>query len=131
MEIFPKDIERTTRHARRPFVHAIHLTLDSNTNTSRFLSSLIHTDFDVIQCAYNSLKTSVETSVSPKVQLYISLNPKLLTHAVYTAKTGIDERVRVSWSRLRLLSAQQWGKPESLLWNTARSCGRTYQRSLW
>ena len=48
----------------------------------------------------NSLNTSVESSVSPKVQL--SINPELLTHAVYTTKTKINERERVSWSRLWL-----------------------------
>ncbi len=49
--------------------HAIHVTLNSSTVTSRFLFDIIHTNVDDIHDAYNSLKTSAVFSVSPKVQL--------------------------------------------------------------
>ena len=85
-----------------PLLHAIQLTLNSNTITSRFLSNLIHDDIDDIECACDSLRTSVEASLSPKVQLYTTLNPELLRHPVYKTKIRIAEMERISWSSLKL-----------------------------
>ena len=89
--------ERRDMH-NDPLSHAINVTLNSNTSTSRFLFDVIHTNVDDVQESYNSLKTSAISSVSPKVQLYITLNPEFITHPLYTTKTGVNERVRISWS---------------------------------
>ena len=52
--------------------------------------------------AMNNLIQAVSNSVSSKCIYYKLINPNLHVHDTYKMKFNIDERERMSWSKLRL-----------------------------
>ncbi len=58
-----------------PLSHAIRVLHTNSTVTSRCIFDLIHDDVDDIQSAMDNLKTNLHVALSPKVQIYFTLNP--------------------------------------------------------
>ena len=87
-----------------PWVHVMKLTLEYNSPTSKYLSDLISIDKDDIKEDLLNLKQGVRESNSSRRLTYKSLNSELGVHDAYTKKININDRYRISFTRLRLSS---------------------------
>ena len=85
-----------------PLNLSLRLTMSSNTSTSRYVKDLLDINVNDTSEAMNNLIQDVISSVSSKCIYYKLINPNLHVHDTYKIKFNIDERERMSWSRLRL-----------------------------
>ena len=83
-----------------PWVHVLRLVLGSNTTTARYVSDLISVEKDDIEEALQKIRESVLESESSRKVTYKVLNPNFEVHEVYTKKMFVNDKLRVSFSRM-------------------------------
>ena len=86
-----------------PWVHAVKLTLATNTLTSKHIHSLINNYVDDVTVGIESLKQSIASSTSSRRQSYVIMNHNLSVHSIYKCHDKTDEIYRIAFSRLRVI----------------------------
>ena len=119
-----------TRNMDEPFQKVYEMCKNANTPAYRFLQKLTHHSPDVESLEICVRKIRNKALTFTKFVTYrAELNPELNTHAVYGKATYIPDYVRISFTRLRLMSHRL--KVETGKWSrTERSrrvcpCDRT------
>ena len=85
-----------------PLVHAINLTLESNTPTSRYVRDLLYNEVDDVGVALDAIKRNISESSSSRMQFYKRINSEFKVHAIYTDGLSVNELERISWTRMRV-----------------------------
>ncbi len=85
-----------------PLVHAITLTLQTESPTSRLVQDLVSQNTDDVALARGALQHSVATSTASRPSSYRWLNPDLSTHEIYTKRYVSNEVYRIAFSQFRL-----------------------------
>jgi hypothetical protein len=82
---------------------AVDMALNARSPMGRYLERLLLNENDVRESDLDLLKQSIQNSQSSRRTAYLTLNPSLTVHPVYS-NPNIPEFARISFSRLRLIS---------------------------
>ena len=85
-----------------PLAHAIKVTLETNTVTSRYVREIINNDVDDVELAMDAIKRDVLESFSSRLHFYKQINEELKVHDLYTIDFKVNELERISWTRMRV-----------------------------
>lgn len=85
-----------------PLMHAIHIATQSSTAASTVIRDFIATDAPSMQDLMRRVHERIAASTGSRCVVYRSINPTLATHSVYRDRHTVDDRCRISFTRLRV-----------------------------
>ena len=85
-----------------PFTLAMKCVISERFCTAKYLRNLISDHQNDILIALEDIKGKVNTADSSRCQFYKDVNPEFSVHNIYSSKTIIVEKERISWTRMRL-----------------------------
>ena len=84
-----------------------YLTLNSRSKKTRYMTSVLDYQGDVLTLALDRVRHNVLTSTASKRQAYVLMNPSVSVHNVYTnmdLSVRVPEHQRLAFTRLRVIS---------------------------
>ena len=85
-----------------PLSFVLHLVKDSRICTRNYIEDLLESESNDVSEGSNKLIQDIISSDSSKCIYYVTINPDMKVHDIYSTKVSLNELERMSWSKLRL-----------------------------
>ena len=85
-------------------MHSVSITRSDNPVMTQYIDSLLHNEEDIIDIDIQNRMTRVERSKRTKLIMYRSINPTFEIHPIYKDKCGVDDYLRIAFTRFRTSS---------------------------
>ena len=101
---FIAKLQRSPSYDTSPLKYAADLAVRLNSPMGKHLKMLYNTLQDPVSSFLVSLETRVRTATTTRNTVYLSINPDLTPHSMYSSSIPVPEMYRIAMSRLRLSS---------------------------